>query len=255
VASPSPYTQFHGEILSLVRVEFGSLGRRPKVLEAGGGSATSLKDAQHEFSFTTIDISPEQLARNAYAEEKILGDVGSFDYGARRFDLVVCYDLLEHLKQPERAFARLTSVLNPGGLMIIKGPVPQSMQGLVTSLSPHWFHVWFYRWVLKSRTAGQPGYAPFRSEHARGARPDVIRDALRSNGLEEVRYIEFSTHSVRLRQRYPVLFAGFWLGAKAVSGLTRKRYGGLASDFVLVLRRPRERASVADAVLVGNEAS
>ena len=36
-----------------------------------------------------IDISPEQLERNAEAAEKLLGDLETFDFGDRRFDIGV----------------------------------------------------------------------------------------------------------------------------------------------------------------------
>jgi 2-polyprenyl-3-methyl-5-hydroxy-6-metoxy-1,4-benzoquinol methylase len=94
------------------------------VLEAGGGSATFLRGFDREFAFTTIDISQEQLDRNSYAVEKILGDIQAFDYGNRRFDIVMCWDVLEHLAAPESALERMASAIPAGGILVVKGPIP-----------------------------------------------------------------------------------------------------------------------------------
>ena len=240
-ASRSPYTRFRSELLARLEPEFEKLEKPIKVLEAGGGSATFLSDAKQRFVFTTIDISPEQLANNRYAKEKILGDVQHFDYGERRFEIIVCYDILEHIRQPENALARLVGALAENGLMIIKGPIPQSLQGLVTKLTPHWVHVLFYRWNWPSSKAGQPGHAPFKTAHASAARPEAIRRALRSAGLKEVVYLEFATHPEKLKQRSQALFFVFRVLSRGLQLMTLGKYGGVNSDLVLVCRSPSIR--------------
>ena len=51
--------------------------------------------------------------------------------------------------------------LKQDGLILIGAPNPRSLSGVVTKYSPHWFHVWFYRYVRGEKKAGQPGEAPF----------------------------------------------------------------------------------------------
>jgi hypothetical protein len=172
------------------------------------------------------------------SEEPILGDIEEFEYGGRTFDGIVCWDILEHLKRPEKALANLMPTLDQGGVLIIKGPIPQSMQGLVTSLSPHWFHVLFYRWAFRNPNAGKPGYAPFKTEHTRGARPEAIRNILFSAGLEVLAFWVFETHANKIREKSKLLYKAYSLSAHALERVTGSRYGGIASDFVIVARRP-----------------
>ena len=121
---------------------------------------------------------------------------------------MVCYDVLEHLKFPERALSRLIEVLEPGGVIVIKGPIPQSLQGLVTRFTPHWFHVLFYRWMWPSSQAGQPGFAPFLTEHSGAARPEAIRGTLRSAGLEELQDPGISGALCFLKETQPIFICG-----------------------------------------------
>lgn len=66
------------------------------ILEVGGGSRTHipLQGAR----YTVVDISKEQLEKNKDAAERILGDAQTIDYGDRRFDACVFWDVLEHWK-------------------------------------------------------------------------------------------------------------------------------------------------------------
>jgi ubiquinone/menaquinone biosynthesis C-methylase UbiE len=238
LAPRTPYTQFRDELLPVLEDELRGSLQPIKVLEAGGGSATFLSELSVALTFTTVDISPDQLAKNNYADEKILADIEEFDYGDRHFKVIVCYDILEHLKHPERALARLVPVLQPGGLMVVKGPIPQSMQGLVTTWTPHWFHVLFYRWIWRSSNAGMPGYAPFQTEHASAARPEAIRSALKAAGLEELKFLMFPTHSVKLKQRSSLIYGLFRMAGGIALLFTAGRYGSMNSDFALICRKP-----------------
>ena len=152
--------------------------RQPlRVLEAGGGSATHVPLPPSAI-YTVIDISMEQLERNEYAVEKLQGDIETFDFEDRRFDVIVCYDVLEHLLRPRQAILSFSSILAEGGLLILAGPIVSSMKGLVTKFTPHAVHVWFYRRVCKNPRAGQPGYPPFRTSLSFDADPLKLRRIL-----------------------------------------------------------------------------
>lgn len=139
-----------------------------RVLEPGGGKRTyvPLPAGSH---VTVVDIDPEVLSRNGRTVPTtlLLGDIETMEYD--EFDLVICWDVLEHLENPEAAIDRMIAALPPGGLLIIKGPVLSSLKGLITRFSPFWVHVLFYKLMMGSPKAGQPGYAPFRTVHGRGA--------------------------------------------------------------------------------------
>ncbi len=172
----------------------------PKVLEAGGGKRSyfSLPGALT----TVIDVDAVGLGLNAAAHEKILGNLECYDYGERRFDLIVCWDVLEHLKQPTAALRRLIAALAPGGLIVIKGPVATSMKALATRLSPQSVHVAFYRYILGTKKAGQPGYAPFKTEFAGSSDETEIASLLTASGLRIVAWQRFQSDHVKALRIY-----------------------------------------------------
>jgi SAM-dependent methyltransferase len=206
------------------------------VLEAGGGSSTRVPLPSNA-SYTVIDISPEQLKRNSYADEKLLGDLQTFDYADRKFDVVILWNVLEHLANPKQVIGRLTATLSEGGLLIIAGPVVSSMKGLTTKFTPHFVHIWFYRNVLGKENAGKPGYAPFPSHLSFDADPNTLIAALRGKGLEIVFFSKGSTfHTTMFRKKHPLLYAGYSLISLMLRLVSFGRFGSSMSDFILVGR-------------------
>jgi SAM-dependent methyltransferase len=209
-----------------------------RMLEAGGGSS-SWVPLPPGAEITTVDISQEQLDRNDYATEKLLGDLETFDYGARRFDLVVCWDVLEHLERPEAAIERLVAILQPGGRLIVKGPLPYSLKGFVTRFSPHWVHVAHYRHILGLKTAGQPGYAPFKAYLKPGSDPHVMADAFRAKGFAVDAIEGYESDQVSAIAAKSKLLLGAYRVAEALlAAATLGRYTRNMTDFFLIVRRP-----------------
>ncbi len=130
------------------------------VLEAGCGSATHVMLGDN-VRIVGIDISEDQLARNSSLSQNIVGDIQTYDFDEESFDLIMCWDVLEHLTHPEKALKSFARAVKPGGVILLALPNVYSLKGLVTKFTPHWLHVWVYRNVFKSSTAGKPGYAPF----------------------------------------------------------------------------------------------
>lgn len=209
-----------------------------RMLEAGGGSDSWLP-LPDGAEITTIDISPEQLEMNTYAKEKLLGDLETFDYGTRRFDLIVCWDVLEHLLRPEAAIERLAAALAPGGRLIVKGPLPQSLKGLVTRLSPHALHVQFYRRILGSTTAGQPGHPPFKAHLKAASSPHTIAQALSQRGLSIDTLEGYESGQVSAIAAKGRLAIGLYrIAETALWALTLGRSKRRMTDFYLIARRP-----------------
>jgi len=135
---------------------------RLAIYEAGGGSTSFLPlDVLRRAHVTVVDIDEDQIRNNDYAQETILDDVQTYRFAPGSFDLVICYNVIEHLADVEAALSGFCESLKQGGLILIGAPNPKSLSGIVTKYSPHWFHVWFYRYVRGDKNAGQPGQAPF----------------------------------------------------------------------------------------------
>ena len=156
-----------GEARDSLLAVHGILGSRLpatslRIYEAGGGSTSFLPlEVLRRAHVTVVDIDADQICNNDYAQETILGDVQVHRFAPDSFDLVICYNVIEHLPDVEAALLRFCKSLKPGGLLFIGAPNPRSLSGVVTKYSPHWFHVWFYRHVRGEKHAGLPGEAPF----------------------------------------------------------------------------------------------
>lgn len=130
--------------------------------EAGGGSCSVLPpELLNRSKVTVVDIDEDQVRNNTYADEAILGDVQTYSFGRETFDLVICYNVIEHLPHVDAALLNFRDALKPGGMILIGAPNPRSLSGVVTKYSPHWFHVWFYRNIRGIKDAGLPGEPPF----------------------------------------------------------------------------------------------
>jgi SAM-dependent methyltransferase len=128
-----------------VRNYFGELTGL-NVLDAGCGSASWLFDltACH---VTGIDVSPKQLDRNELLKTRICADLHAYENESwlNSFDLILCLDVLEHLRCPAMVVEKFMSWMKADARLILAYPNPQSLKGRVTKYSPHIFHKIFYR--------------------------------------------------------------------------------------------------------------
>jgi SAM-dependent methyltransferase len=156
-----------GEARESLRAVHGVLGKtlpptELAIYEAGGGSTSPLPlEVLQRAHVTVVDLDEEQLRGNDYAHQTILGDVQTHRFTPGSFDLVMCYNVIEHLPDVEAALLGFFESVKKGGLVLIGAPNPRSLSGVVTKYTPHWFHVLFYRHVVGDPEAGEPGHAPF----------------------------------------------------------------------------------------------
>src|SRR5947209_4806779 len=149
-----------GELTHLLGERFGN--RPISVYEAGGGSTSYVRlDGLNISRITLVDIDPRQVARNDIAHETIVGDLQTIELPREKFDLVICYNVIEHLPRLPEALTRLARVVKRGGLIVIGAPVPLSLNGLAARWTPHFVHVWICKYLLKWPDPGKPGCAPF----------------------------------------------------------------------------------------------
>ncbi|HWE81798.1 MAG TPA: methyltransferase domain-containing protein [Gaiellaceae bacterium] len=129
---------------------------RPRVLDAGCGTEINIPLPPDAY-LVGIDISAEATTRNERLDERIVADLERVELAPDSFDLIVCWDVLEHLRRPERALERLAAALAPGGTFVVGVPNVNSAKGLATKFTPYAFHRWIYRRASSSTSA------PFRT--------------------------------------------------------------------------------------------
>lgn len=213
--------------------------RRLAIYEAGGGSTSFLPlDVLRRSHVTVVDIDEEQIRNNSYAQTTILGDIQSYRFAPNSFDLVICYNVIEHVPDVEAALLGFTRALKPNGLILIGAPNPRSLSGVVTKYSPHWFHVWFYRHIRGDRKAGLPGQAPFPTHfHPLVTLPN-LDDFAWKHGLQVIYRKEYeSPRYPEMRKRMPKFAALIDAAARAMNWLLPSGTDVRRGDYHVILRK------------------
>lgn len=207
------------------------------VLEAGCGSATHVRLGNNA-RIVGIDISEDQLARNTYVSQKIVGDIQTYDFDEGSFDLIMCWDVLEHLPHPEKALKSFARAVKPGGVILLALPNVYSLKGLITNFTPHRFHVWVYRNVYKNPNAGKPGHAPFPTFLRRSVSPVALKCFAAENGLLEEHFRLYESAMIEsLKHRSRPLHALYRMALLLLRVVSLGAYDGTMSDVFIVLRK------------------
>jgi len=172
------HRQEHEVIEKLIRKK-ASNSEPVHILEAGCGRKWPITLEGIQYFLTGIDIDKDalEIRKNSLCDlhETIEGDLCSVDLGADRFDVIYCSFVLEHIKRADIVIKNFVTWAKPDGIIIIKIPDPHSVQGYITRITPHWFHVFYYRFILGRKNAGKPGYPPYPTFY----HPIVSRSGIR----------------------------------------------------------------------------
>ncbi|MDR3575113.1 MAG: class I SAM-dependent methyltransferase [Anaerolineaceae bacterium] len=162
------------------------------VLEAGCGSSNHLQ-FNNEVHLVGIDISKKQLQRNTNLNEKVLGDIQDYDFQPASFDVIVCWDVLEHLPRPEKALQNFASILKDEGIAVLKLPNVFSLKGLLTKFLPYPLHILVYRYIYGKRDVGEDDKGPFKTYLKWSVAPASIKKFAENKGL---RVVYFETDDI-----------------------------------------------------------
>jgi 2-polyprenyl-3-methyl-5-hydroxy-6-metoxy-1,4-benzoquinol methylase len=232
----SPSTKTDIERLQQFLEARGALGRGSNVLDAGCGCRTHLDT--NGAVVVGIDISEGQLSRHPKLNQRIQGDIQTYPLGSQSFDLVVCWDVLEHLPRPEIALRNLLKALREGGYLVLAAPNLLSVKGLITKFTPHGFHVWAYKNLWGSPTTGAGDHGPFPTYFRLMIAPRRLRSWARSEGLiEEFYVIRESAMQRQLRAKFRILDLLFTALEPVLTVLTLGTIRVRETDFIVVLRK------------------
>lgn len=210
-----------------------------RLLEAGCGSSSRL-EMPSGTRVVGIDISQSQLDRNSILSEKILGDIQTYPLDESAFDIIICWDVLEHLSDPEAAVRNLVRATTPGGSIILALPNLGSPKGLLTKYTPHWFHVWVYKHVFGYENAGQDGYGPFPTYMRRSIAPQALKSLGAQLGLETVYFSLYEGGAAgKLRGRARVTGPLWSIVKLIVKILSFGRLDAEKTDCIIVLSKRR----------------
>ena len=172
--------------------------------------------------------------------EKICADIQFHDLGVNIYDVIICWDVLEHLQHPELAMRQFENATKIGGLVILALPNLLSLKGLFTKFSPHWVHVLYYRWILKRPNAGQHDTPPFKTY----LRWTITPASIENNAFHGFLIDYYSTRDSmvsNLKETHWYLYRIYQVCAYFLKVLSLGKLGGMKnSDFIMVLRKPEQ---------------
>ncbi len=120
----------------------GQFARGRRALDAGCGAAYGSRMLADAGASEVVGIDKDERVIAAMAPTMPagvrldVGDVTALPYEAGEFDLVVCFEMIEHVAEPERVLDELRRVLRPGGLLVISTP----NRDVFTPGNPHHLH-------------------------------------------------------------------------------------------------------------------
>jgi SAM-dependent methyltransferase len=224
--------------------------RPMQILEAGCGRWWVVKMNDISYELTGIDLDEVALearkARYSDMHHSFVGDLRTAELPSERYDVIYSSYVLEHVSGAEQVMERFVRWLKPGGIIIVRVPDRDSIQGFTTRLTPWWFHVFFYRYFQNMPDAGKPGFPPYPTVYDKVVSSRGMHEFAEAHGLkikDEVMHGEF-------RRGNRLMKACIGAYARTVELLSFGRVHAKAANRTFILEKPltapaRARASVA----------
>jgi SAM-dependent methyltransferase len=207
---------------------------RIRVLEAGSGSA-SYVHFPCVVETVGIDISQRQLDRNITLDQKILGDIQTYPLPLGSYDVVICWDVLEHVARPNLALDNLVRSLKPKGILVLKQPNIMSLKGLLTKALPWRLHLLFYRHAFRTEHRPEDETGPFRTYLRFSTRPRAVREYARKMGLSVVYYDSSDVVDAPYLRKMTLILNTYRLARMVLYLLSNRRISD--SDYIIVLQK------------------
>jgi SAM-dependent methyltransferase len=219
-------------------------GRVMQILEAGCGRHWVFRMPDVAYELTGIDLDAAALEARKTVKRDLhhafVGDLRTVQLESGHYDVIYSSFVLEHIPGAERVLENFTRWVRPGGIIVVRVPDRDSIQGFTTRLTPFWVHVWFYRYVMGQPNAGKPGFAPYPTIYDPVISRRGIREFAERHGLvlrEEVGHGEY-----RRGPRPLQMLIGAY--AKVVEILSFGRVHSKAANVTFILEKPeRSHAS------------
>jgi SAM-dependent methyltransferase len=171
-----------------------------------------------------VDLLQAERSQHPHADEHRVVDLERLELESDEYDVVVCVNVLEHVRDPLSVFPTVWQALRDGGLFVLEVPNVVSVKGLVTRVTPWRFHRWFYARILRMPISARP----VRSVHSLSLRPSVLLAYAHSTGWK-VEYFRLYEGPMQKSVRHRIGLVGWrW---SLVAGLTRlMTFGALTAE-------------------------
>jgi len=112
-------------------------------LGAGSGYVKEMNFRNEAKEVTGIDLDPG-ISTNPFLHSFVTGSV--YDLGVlgdKKFDVIFCNSVIEHIDDPAKFVEEILRVLKPGGFFFGKTPNRNHYMPVVARITPLSFHKWF----------------------------------------------------------------------------------------------------------------
>ena len=158
--------EIYRKISEYIKVHFKDRGDL-RILEGGCGQRWPIDLEGLSYRLVGVDLSQEALdiRQNSVGDldEVHLGDLCNIEFEYGSFDIIYSSYVLEHIKNAETVLANFVKWLKPGGVIVIQFPCNKTVQGVFTTNTPFWFHVFYKKIIQKRPMAGRAGHGPFQT--------------------------------------------------------------------------------------------
>jgi SAM-dependent methyltransferase len=141
-----------------------------RILVLGGGPD---EPELTPFENALIEVFYFGIEKPLNAENFLYLDLDQINVCDQKFDLVICNQVIEHLFRLQNAFATISSLLNPNGLLWITAPANNFRHG-----SPHYYSAGYSREFLEKNLA-EPEFVVLESGELSSKRVYLYRHLLR----------------------------------------------------------------------------
>jgi SAM-dependent methyltransferase len=171
-----------------------------KVLAAEAGMRFYVRPPAY---FVRVEALQTERSLRTDADEYRTVDLERIELGRAEYDVVLCCNVLEHVRRPVAVLPLLRDSLRPGGLIVIMVPNVVSLKSIVTRVTPFALHRWYYH-----RVARRPDIDPARSVHSFSLRPASLRRHAQKGGWK-IEYWRLYEGGMQRTLRHRVGFIGW----------------------------------------------
>jgi SAM-dependent methyltransferase len=208
-----------------------------RVLEAGAGTQSHVRFPGAR-TVIGIDPSEDAIGRNEDLTDRVVGDVASYPFEAGSFDVVVSTYVLEHVSRPDQVIERFALLARPGGVIVLVIPNVMAAKSVVAKYTPHSFHVFVRRRLMKRPNAGRPGHGPYPTVLHRSLGTRRLRRQFAALSLDVIHEDHFEDGKQReLRKRVHIPDRSWLLLDRTARAVTGGRFTLAQTEMVFVLKK------------------